>query len=98
MIILSFLWITIKFILKLPVLLCLGIAYLAVEVIRGIYSIFHAFYWLFLVLAFVACFVYQDWYGIGSVVVLAVISATVLGMFDLIKGGIHGLMDLVSAF
>lgn len=93
MIILNFLWITFKFIIKLPVLLCLGIAVLIVGMIRGIYSIFHAFFWVFLVLAFVACLFYQDWYGIGSVIVLAAVSATVLSMFDLIKGGIHGLMD-----
>lgn len=98
MIVLSFLWITIKLIFKLPVLLCLGIAALIVGMIRGIYSIFHAFYWVFLVLAFVACLFYQDWYGIGSVIVLATISAVVLSMFDLINGGIHGLMNLVAAF
>ncbi len=98
MIVLRFLWITIKLILKLPVLLCLGIAALIVGMIRGIYSIFHAFYWVFLVLAFVACLFYQDWYGIGSVIVLATISVIVLSMFDLIKGGIHGLMNLVAAF
>ena len=98
MIVLRFLWITIKLILKLPVLLCLGIAALIVGMIRGIYSIFHAFYWVFLVLAFVACLFYQDWHGIGSVIVLATISVIVLSMFDLIKGGIHGLMNLVAAF
>lgn len=98
MIVLSFLWNTIKFILKLPVLLGLGIVYSVVGMIKGIYSIFHAFYWVFLSLAFVACLVYQDWYGIGSVIALATVSAFVLLMFDLIKGGIRGMMDLVSAF
>ena len=61
MIVLSFLWITIKFLIKLPVLLCLGIVYSVVGMIRGIYSIFHVFYRVFLALAFVACLVYQDW-------------------------------------
>ena len=42
---------TFKLILKLPVLLCLGIIYSVVGMIRGIYSIFHAFYWVFLTLA-----------------------------------------------
>ena len=51
MIVLSFLWDTFKLILKLPVLLCLGIIYSVVGMIRGIYSIFHAFYWVFLTLA-----------------------------------------------
>ena len=45
------LWDTFKLILKLPVLLCLGIIYSVVGMIRGIYSIFHAFYWVFLTLA-----------------------------------------------
>ena len=98
MIVLSFLWDTFKLILKLPVLLCLGILYSVVGMIRGIYSIFHEFYWVFLALAFVSCLVYQDWYGIGSVIVLVTISVAVLSMFDLIKGGIRGMMDLVSAF
>lgn len=98
MIVLSLLWITIKFLIKLPILLCLGIVYSVVGMIRGIYSIFHAFYWVFLALAFVACMVYQDWYGIGSVIVLGTVSVTVLSMFDLIKGGIRSMMDLVSAF
>ena len=51
MIVLSFLWDTFKLILRLPVLLCLGIIYSVVGMIRGIYSIFHAFYWVFLTLA-----------------------------------------------
>ena len=38
MIVLSFLWITIKFLIKLPVLLCLGIVYSVVGMIRGIYQ------------------------------------------------------------
>ncbi len=37
MIVLSFLWDTFKLILKLPVLLCLGIIYSVVGMIRGIY-------------------------------------------------------------
>jgi hypothetical protein len=78
MIVLSFLGNTIKLILKLPVLLCLGIVYPVVGMIREIYSIFHAFYWVFLALAFFACLVYQDWYGIGTIIVLVPVSVAVV--------------------
>lgn len=98
MIVLSFLLNTFKLIFKLPVLLCLGIVYSIVGMISGIYSIFHAFYWVFLALAFVTCLVYQDWYGMGSVIVLVTVSSLVLTMFDLFEGGIRGMIDLVSAF
>ncbi len=98
MVVLSFLWNTLKLIIKLPVLLCLGIAYMIVGLISGLYGIFHGFLWVFLLLGFIGSMVYGDWYSIGTVVVLAAVSAIVLSMFDLIKGGIHGLMDLVAAF